>query len=179
MLNETKFKEQRFKEQRFKEQRFKEPKFKEKKDILKLRKKLYNNTPEREEYLNNELSSSSSEYSDSDTDNVLQVSLPKKHKKGGGSNYLLLQELILQQKKYLKCQKSKMELRNQLDNQELRMRYLKLDLNNANVNTDEYKEKFKLADKEVDKLFKLVLILALFCILFTSAGVYEIINLLH
>jgi hypothetical protein len=71
----------------------------------------------------------------------VKVSFPKR-KKRHNMDYLL-QELVAQQKLYLRSQRKVMKLKTEMETEEVRTRYLKLDLNNAQVTSEERKEKLK------------------------------------
>ena len=97
----------------------------------------------RRDYINNVNGSSSSEES-SDGEIVrenVKVSFPRRKKRHDMD--FLLQELVAQQKLYLQSQRKVMKLKTEIDTEEVRTRYLKLDLNNAQVTSEEQKEKLK------------------------------------
>lgn len=78
--------------------------------------------------------------SESESDNEeLKITLPKKKSKHSSSVNELLQQLSAQHQHIFKIQKKMYSLKNEIDRQEHACRYLKLDLNNAQVITEETK----------------------------------------
>lgn len=70
----------------------------------------------------------------------------KNRGKGDSINFLLMDQLVEQQKNNLKAQKKIFQLKNTIDVADVKDRYLKLDLNNAEVRVAELTE--KLSDVE-------------------------------
>ncbi len=58
---------------------------------------------------------------------------------------------IQQQHQYLKAQKTIYNLKNEIDTEEVRSRYLKLDLNNAQVKIVEMKQKLLKNQKDIHR----------------------------
>ena len=81
-------------------------------------------------YVNAEIDSEE----DDDQEKIISVSKSKK------IDNIMMQELILQQKRTLQAHKKIYKYKNELDTQEVKMRYLKLDLNNATLERDNFKE---------------------------------------
>lgn len=76
--------------------------------------------------------------SESESD-ACRIILPKKHKKNKNNNNELLYQLIKQHKVLSKTQKKMYEIQSELDKEEVINRYIKLDLNNSQVQCEELK----------------------------------------
>lgn len=92
-------------------------------------------------------SESSDESSDEDS-HIKIVSRKAKKKYSFESD--LMERLVSQQKAYVKAQKTIFKLRSENEIEEVKMRYLKLDLNNAQVLLDEEKELTKKLKKDLN-----------------------------
>lgn len=87
--------------------------------------------------------------SDSETESC-KIVLPKRaKKKNNNTSQELLFQLLLQHKTLSKTQKKVYKLQSELDSEEIKMRYVKLDLNNTQVNLDNTKSKLELCNKEL------------------------------
>jgi hypothetical protein len=84
---------------------------------------------------------SESESSESEKEVKVQKTVTKHRKVSNGIDMLLMEQYIQQQQQYLKAQKTIYKLKNEIDTEEVRSRYLKLDLNNAQVKIVEMKQK--------------------------------------
>ena len=80
--------------------------------------------------------------SDSESDDTCKIVIPRSKKKNHDTSQELLFQLIRQNQILSKTQKK-------LDKEEVTARYIKLDLNNTQVNLDETKDKFKVCKKEL------------------------------
>lgn len=92
-----------------------------------------------------------SDSSSSEEEEHIKIIAPRKKGKSG-LDQLLLEQTISQQKAYLKAQKTISKLRSEIDTEEVKTRYLKLDLNNLQVKLDEEVEKNKEMNKELSKI---------------------------
>jgi hypothetical protein len=90
--------------------------------------------------------------SDSESD-AYKIVIPKNNRKKNidTTSQELLFQLLKQHKKLLKTQKRMYKLQSEFDKEEIKGRYVKLDLNNAQVSVEESKEKLKINS---DLLFK-------------------------
>lgn len=79
---------------------------------------------------------SSSEESCSDEEQI-KIVAPRKTKKGSAIDTMLFEQTIAQQKAYLKSQKTIYRLQSEIDTEEVKTRYLKLELNNLQVRLDD------------------------------------------
>ena len=124
----------------------------EQEPVKNLQEKLSKDSDLKREYIENSYSSDDEEnsFSSSEEDNFQEscrVMIPKKKRKKRHSTDFLLHELISQQKTYMIAQKKVMKLKSQIDIDEVRTRYIKLDLNNVQVEASELKEKLKKLEK--------------------------------
>jgi hypothetical protein len=81
--------------------------------------------------------------SSSSEEESLKIVAPRRKAGKGGLDKMLLEQSIAQQNAYLKAQKAIYKLKSEIDIEEVKTRYLKLDLNNIQVSLDEEKEKNK------------------------------------
>ena len=87
------------------------------------------------------------EDSDEDSESPqIQISAPKPKKKNNVDSILIAQ-LISQQQAYNKAQKIIYKLKTEIETEEVKTRYIKLDLNNAQVKIEELTEKNKTMSK--------------------------------
>jgi hypothetical protein len=80
------------------------------------------------------VSESSDEESISDEELVIA---PRKTKKGNAIDTMLFEQTVSQQKAYLKAQKTIYRLQSEIDTEEVKTRYLKLEMNNLQVKLDD------------------------------------------
>lgn len=106
-------------------------------DVRNLQKKLYSDHDTVREFIDHDKSSESD--SESDVQESCRIVVPKRRSKH--SLDFLLQELVNHQKMYISSQRKVMKLKTEIDTEEVRTRYLKLDLNNAQVLADERKDR--------------------------------------
>jgi len=117
------------------------------------------------EFVNNDVSSTDEEdFSPDETENI-RVSFPKRKTKHNSIDYLL-QELVNQQKYFLASQRKVMRLKCEMETEEVKTRYLKLDLNNTQIQGQELKEQLndcteKLRVTTIDKWLSHVIVLIL------------------
>lgn len=113
-----------------------------------------------------------SKYSDSDEEVELQLDTKKKSK-----GYLyenIFRQLIKQQNAYLKSQKKIYELKSEIDTEEVKTRYLKLDLNNMQLEKTELQESNKTLNKELyDKKLEILVYKALILLQFLGFIFYS------
>lgn len=113
--------------------------------------------------------------SDSESDNKLQISFPKKKEKKEGSD--LLSQLVLSEKQIRKLIKKNYKLKNEIDVSEVTSRYLKLDLSNAQLRVTEIKEEIKaemdLKNKIINRLRLETIVHQVINVVFLSYIVYS------
>jgi hypothetical protein len=80
--------------------------------------------------------SSENDSSEEEEDHI-KIVAPRKTKKGNPIDTMLFEQTIAQQKAYLKAQKTIYRLKSEIDTEEIKTRYLKLDLNNLQVKLDD------------------------------------------
>ena len=107
-------------------------------EIKKYQRQLDNDMESKNMFVNNSSNDSDDTENESDSDDkaIGIIPLPKKHKSSRLDN-MLMEQLIKQQKAYLNAQKTIYKLKNEIETEEIKMRYLKLDLNNSQVKTEE------------------------------------------
>lgn len=76
-------------------------------------------------------------HSSSEEEDHIKIVAPRKTKKGNPIDAMLFEQTITQQKAYLKAQKTIYRLQSEIDTEEVKTRYLKLDLNNLQVKLDD------------------------------------------
>lgn len=92
------------------------------------------------DFVNHDVEESEDEDSEDEVrEESIRIVAPQRKKKH--SLDFLLQELVVQQKMYLSSQKKVMKLQTEIDTEEVKTRYLKLDLNTAQVLAEERKTK--------------------------------------
>jgi hypothetical protein len=102
-------------------------------EVKNFQRSLNEDVDEKNRFINAEV-----EESDEDSESEgIRIVAPKKTKKRSQIDTMLMEQLIAQQKAYLKAQKTIYKLRNEIDTEEVKTRYIKLDLNNAQVKVDE------------------------------------------
>jgi hypothetical protein len=74
----------------------------------------------------------------------IKIMAPRKSKKGSAIDAMLFEQTIAQQKAYLKAQKTIYRLQSEIDTEEVKTRYLKLELNNLEVKLSEEVSKNKI-----------------------------------
>jgi hypothetical protein len=72
-----------------------------------------------------------------DEEEHIKIVAPRKIKKGSAIDTMLFEQTIAQQKAYLKSQKMIYRLQSEIDTEEVKTRYLKLELNNLQVRLDD------------------------------------------
>lgn len=115
--------------------------------LNKFQKNLKEDEELKESFVTNEFESSSDDDDDEEQDRC-KIVFPKK-KKNSDTSHDLLVELIRQQKILAKTQKKMYSLQSAIDSEEITNRYLKLDLNNAQVKFTETNDKLKKCRKEL------------------------------
>lgn len=130
------------------------------------------------DYLNAEVSSSESSDDEGSRSLDFNVVLPKssKSKRRYDTEQQLFVQLMNTQKTLMKYQKKNYKLQSEIDKSEIENRYIKLDLNNAQVKINKYKEDIKdikavLKKTKRDKIVMMVII-CLF-VLYRVWGVIE------
>ena len=99
------------------------------------------------------ISSSALNFDSESESDAYKIVIPKNNRKKNTdtTSQELLFQLLKQHKKLLKTQKRMYKLQSEFDKEEIKGRYVKLDLNNAQVSVEESKEKLKINS---DLLFK-------------------------
>jgi hypothetical protein len=97
-------------------------------------------------FVNAENVSESEEDSDDDT---CKIVIPKRKNKNKDTSQELLAQLMNQTQVLAKTQKKLYQLKSEINKEEITTRYIKLDLNNAQVKLDETKVKLKVVKKEL------------------------------
>ncbi len=109
--------------------------------ISSFQRNLSDSAETKNRFLNSEINSSSSEDDEVEEKKVAKH-FPKK-RLSSRIDMMLMEQYIQQQKDYLKAQKTIYKLKNEIDTEEVRSRYLKLDLNNEQVKNIELQQKVK------------------------------------
>jgi hypothetical protein len=109
--------------------------------ISSFQRNLSDSAEAKNRFLNSEINSSTSE-DDEVEEKKIAKPLPKK-RLSSRIDMMLMEQYIQQQKDYLKAQKTIYKLKNEIDTEEVRSRYLKLDLNNEQVKNIELQQKVK------------------------------------
>jgi hypothetical protein len=128
--------------------------------INELQQHLDTDTKEREHFVNAVVESDSE---DSEEKQEIRVLAPRRKNKKGRMDELLMEQLLFQQKQTLKAQKKIYELQTEIYTEEVKTRYIKLDLNNLQVKNEEIKDKLsktkvKLSQSEIENWITRVLI---------------------
>lgn len=109
--------------------------------LKKFQHSLNENTDEKNQFINSKIQSDSDieieSDSESESETVTLTIPPKKTKRENHIDFLLMEQLIKQQKAYLKAQKTIYKLQTEIDTEEVKTRYIKLDLNNAQVRIED------------------------------------------
>jgi hypothetical protein len=108
-------------------------------ELKKFQRSLDENEEEKRRYVDAELQSEEDD-SNSEEEEAIKIVAPKKSRKRSPIDTMLMEQLISQQKEYLKAQKTICKLRTEIDTEEVKTRYIKLDLNNAQVKIAELTE---------------------------------------
>ena len=109
-------------------------------ELINFQHSLQNDEEEKKNFVSATVTSddddgdSSSDYDDRE---AIKIVPPKKPKKNSHIETLLMEQLVSQQRAYLRAQKTIYKLRTEMDTEEVKTRYIKLDLNNAQVRIDE------------------------------------------
>ena len=111
--------------------------------VRELQDELSHNRDVRNDFIN--ASNESSDDSQSDMSESCRIVVPKHRRKRDPSS-LLMERLVAQQEQYLRSQRKVYKLKGEIDTNEVRERYLKLDLNNAQVKVEELEKEAKERD---------------------------------
>jgi len=110
--------------------------------VRQLQDELNTNNDMKQNFIDGSVSDVSYD-SEEDVQESCRIMVPKQ-KKCRDPNTMLLSELIIQQKLYMKSQKKVFKLQNEINVEDVRTRYLKLDLNTAQVTIEEKEEEIKI-----------------------------------
>lgn len=103
-----------------------------------------------DEETKNSYVTASKDGSDSESESErCKIVFPKHKRKKTDTSQELLFQLLRQHKQLAKSQKKQYELQSELDQEEMRGRYVKLDLNNAQVESKEAKEELKITSTKL------------------------------
>lgn len=115
-------------------------------ELKNFQKDLVNNVDEQRNFVLAE-NSSESETSDSEHDEI-RIRAPRASKKSK-IDEMIMHELVNQQQKMLKLQRKLSKVEREVDREEIQTRYLKLDLNNKEVELSDLRERVvKLLERE-------------------------------
>lgn len=123
-------------------------------NLKNFQRSLDENEDEKRHYVNAEVEESESDDSESENEEqeAIKIVAPRKQKKKSNVDTMLMEQLISQQKSYLKAQRTIYKLRTEIDTEEVKTRYLKLDLNNAEVRISELTTTHQTIEKKFYKL---------------------------
>ena len=126
---------------------------------------LDNSKESKQSFVDNDVDSSDS---DNDEEEQVKIITQRKNKGKNGLDTMLLEQSISQQNAYLKAQRTIYKLRSEIDVEEVKLRYLKLDLNNVQVKLDEQIEKNKILGntKIENTILRFVLVIYTFFIIY-------------
>lgn len=105
-------------------------------ELKKYQKELKNNDDDKKHFINSNISDIDSD-SGSESEIEQPLKIVSRKKKSSHIDTMLMEHLISQQKAFLKAKSKIYKLRNEIDTEEVKTRYIKLDLNNAQVKIDE------------------------------------------
>lgn len=95
--------------------------------------------------------------------------------KNGNIDTMMMRELLRTQSQFVKSQKELFKLQTEIDTNEVHLRYLKLDLNNAQVNNDELKASNKELNMDVQRQrFEILAYRAFLLVQFLSLVLYTL-----
>jgi hypothetical protein len=116
----------------------------------------------------------SAENSDSDSSESesCKIVLPKKRRKKVDTSQELLFQLIKQNKNLSKTKKKMYSIQADLDKEEIKSRYVRLDLNNAQVECQEVTEKLKQSNSDLHKVRTENIITKVFIALYFTYRIY-------
>lgn len=114
--------------------------------------------------------------SESDSDSV-EIIMPKiKRKKNSDTNNELLFQLLHQSQLLSKTQKKMYKLQCEIDKDEISTRYIKLDLNNAQVKIEDLKDRFSVCKKTLSNVKFENTVLRCILVAYISYSVLSIFN---
>lgn len=106
-------------------------------EVRNFQRSLNEDSDEKYRFVNADVEESDSEDSEEEDTEAIKIVPPKKAKKQSHIDKMLMTQLVAQQKAYLRAQKTIYKLRTEIDTEEVKSRYIKLDLNNAQVKIEE------------------------------------------
>jgi hypothetical protein len=123
-------------------------------DLKKFQSNLDSDKESKNMFVNKEKIDSEDESNSEDEDTEqIKIVAPRKIKKGSAIDTMLFEQTIAQQKAYLKSQKMIYRLQSEIDTEEVKTRYLKLELNNLQVRLDdEVLKNKKMADVQLENM---------------------------
>ena len=117
-------------------------------NVNMFQKVLDENSEMQSSYVHNEKESDSES-----EDDTCKIVFPSRSKKNTDTSQEMLFQLIKQNHVLSKTHKKMYKLQAELDTEEINSRYIKLELNNTQVNLDETKIKFKSCKKDLKKSY--------------------------
>jgi hypothetical protein len=135
-------------------------------ELKNFQSNLDNSKESKQSFVDNEIVSD-----DSDSENEqeqVKIITQRKNKGKNGLDTMLLEQSITQQNAYLKAQRTIYKLRSEIDVEEVKLRYLKLDLNNVQVKLDEQIEKNKILNNTniENTILRVVLVIYTFFLIY-------------
>lgn len=108
-------------------------------DLKNYQRSLDENAEEKRHFIESEVSNTTDDESseNEDSEEAIKIVAPRRSQKKSNVDMMLMEQLITHQKAYLKAQRRIYKLRNEIDTEEVKTRYVKLDLNNAEVRISE------------------------------------------
>ena len=117
-------------------------------ELKNFKKNLDTNKEYQESFINSE-NIDDDESDSSDTEVLENGTLFVPPKKSSKMNSVLLQQLFKQQNVILNAQRTIYKLKNDIDKEDLKMRYLKLDLNNSQLRSEELEDELTYVKMEL------------------------------
>ena len=125
----------------------------EMKELKNFQTNLNSDREAKQQYIDKQVDTEDESNSESsEAEEQIKIIAPRKKAGKSGLDKMLLEQTISQQNLYLKAQKTICKLRTEIDIEEVRTRYLKLDLNNLQVKLDQEVDKNKEMKNEVFNL---------------------------
>lgn len=124
-------------------------------DLKKFQSNLDGDKESKNMFVNKENidSENDSNSEEEDEEEHIKIVGPRKIKKGSAIDTMLFEQTIAQQKAYLKSQKMIYRLQSEIDTEEVKTRYLKLELNNLQVRLDdEVLKNKKMGDVQIENM---------------------------
>lgn len=121
-------------------------------ELKNFQRSLDEDVEEKRRYVDAEADVTEDEDTEDEEQEAIKIVAPRKPKKKSNVDTMLMEQLIAQQKAYLKAQRAIYKLRTEIDTEEVKTRYIKLDLNNAQVRIGELTAENQITQKKFYKL---------------------------